>query len=266
MRAVEFILESREETAALWSVSNALTKKLGLDSVQKLKLLRAKNKFLPKFTTGSLLSDLVDIDHLNRQETKVIYESLKDLLIIFINKPAGKGVLAAGAYYPNYHVMGINLAMDPIWVKANQWPSTIAHELRHAVDNVRSMGRGLDITSRDLGDFQQYITAPWEINARLEQVLQSVYELMLDFHVKSKGEPMPPAAQKILMTAATGLMKDSNLEDIFPKGKEDPSYKRLVNRVYKVVSSPVFYVEVQEQPSAIKKFADWITSILPGGK
>lgn len=265
MRAAEFILEGVEDTGAIYSVSQALCHRLGLDSPASYQRLQRKIKYLPGVPNVYQTRDLIDIEPLNTDRTRALYNTLSTLRIFLSRLPADNGKITHAAFLPDANAIGINT-----WVDWNdipeKWPSILAHEIQHALDHEKSQGKNINLSQRDISDEQQYLAAPWEINARMQQALQLVYDTMLTLIVAHGAQSLQllrdPGMQKKLMALSKNAMELHQLPDVFPRGLNDPGYRRLLNRVYKLVSSPVFIQAIQTRPGLVQRLAQWVTDNL----
>lgn len=104
--------------------------------------------------------------------------------------------------------------------------SELVHELRHALDDVKSSGRFLQgkktTTPRSSKDDPRsaYLSLPLEINARFSQAMQSI--------VKDLKGTTP--SKKDIINAIRVEFLVYNITPFFPQRSNDPAYRRLFSR------------------------------------
>ena len=157
---------------------------------------------------------------------------------------SGKVIL--GAWYPNIATIYINAD----YITSNAIKSTIAHELRHALDDLKSSGQA----SKDNGKYRTpkkkehrkkdpyadenypYIAQPAEINARFIQVLHAVTNQI------SRGSHLP--SDQLWTRAMTSLkhsMQVNKISKLFPEKEASPEYKRLIKRAADYIQKEIAY-------------------------
>lgn len=104
--------------------------------------------------------------------------------------------------------------------------SELVHELRHALDDIKSSGKFLQgrqtTTPRSTsGDPRsEYLSLPLEINARFSQAIHSIINDL-------KGTN---PSKKDILDAIRIEFFVQNITPFFPKKTEDPAYRRLLSR------------------------------------
>lgn len=103
--------------------------------------------------------------------------------------------------------------------------SELVHELRHALDDVKSSGRflqGRKTTTPKSADNARtaYLSLPLEINARFSQAIHSI--------IKDLAGTNP--SRKDIIDAIRVEFFVQNITPFFPKKLQDPDYRRLFSR------------------------------------
>ena len=103
--------------------------------------------------------------------------------------------------------------------------SELVHELRHALDDVKSSGRFLQgrktTTPRSADNTRTaYLSLPLEINARFSQAIHSI--------IKDLAGTNP--SRKDIVDAIRVEFFVQNITPFFPKKLQDPDYRRLFSR------------------------------------
>lgn len=102
--------------------------------------------------------------------------------------------------------------------------SELVHELRHALDDIKSSGRflqGRTATPRATGDDNQsYLSLPLEINARFSQAIRSIANDLAG---------TDPSRNDIIQAIKIEFLS-RDITQFFPKKTEDPAYRRLFSR------------------------------------
>jgi hypothetical protein len=135
--------------------------------------------------------------------------------------------------YPGYIVLNIKNLID----NARLEPG-IAHEMRHAIDNVKSVGKNNSLTTQNVLDTRTYLNLQNEINARFTEVLVHLV----------KATPSKETLEPII-----SILFNMHLlnRSIFPKNQQgQKQYNRLFSRAYK------FYDELSKL-SKVDKTTWW---------
>lgn len=127
-------------------------------------------------------------------------------------------------------------------IKSPRLSKLLSHELRHALDFVKSEERAADSIRysrpkkpehRD-GTRTEYLAEPIEINARY---LEVVHNVAIGMAAASKNKK----AGKDLIDAGLDLfwdfMKKKNISFLFPEKEKSKDYKRLVSRGYQFIEN-----------------------------
>jgi predicted SprT family Zn-dependent metalloprotease len=160
-----------------------------------------------------------------------------------------------GTWHAYHH--GIELNTD--FLNSNALKSTIAHELRHALDDIKSgnwaNAEGNRYTTpkkkehrvaKDDSDKTPYLAEPAEINARFMEVQHKLAEYIPRIYKKFKPEEIKP---KILHYISR-LFEEYRIAQLFPEKTESRDYKQLMKRVMAFASA-----EMKDAEQAAKKNA-----------
>ena len=147
--------------------------------------------------------------------------------------------------------------------------TTITHELRHALDSVKSNKFPGDakgyftpkkkehrtlyydnkgkLDKNDARNLIPYRAQPAEINARFTEVLHA----LSDFAAKRYETVAPHLLKKQLMQDFKRLLNKFNIAYLFPEKTESKDYKRLLKRGYDFIQKEMSHIE--SQPETTKK-------------
>ena len=142
-----------------------------------------------------------------------------------IPKTQGLSVNATAAYDPDTRT--ILVPKEP-----RQLESEIVHELRHALDDVKSAGKFLQgrktSTPRSLTSTSSaYLSTPVEINARFTQAIQSIVKDL---------QGTSPSHEEIMQAIKVEFLAQ-DITQFFPKRMADPDYRRLLTRALSYLES-----------------------------
>lgn len=166
------------------------------------------------------ISELIDFDTSD--------DSIEELLAIKIEFGHIGSNNASGVYKHSTKTIKINsefLDME-LW---DSIETNIVHELRHALDDIKSKGKIFKSkyrpryrSARNSDDIN---SAPSEINARLQQ---AQHRMKIKIKKLSKI-PTSSELTKIIFKC----LKRFDLLDYFPEGTADPAFKRILARMYR---------------------------------
>lgn len=135
-------------------------------------------------------------------------------------------------------------------ITSNSIKSTIVHELRHALDDLKSGGRASNsdryrtpkkkehrIKDPYMGNLE-YKAQPAEINARFAQVLHSVTLAIERGSLKDLDSEKLHAFAMTTLKRALALYK---ITDLFPEKTQSRDYKRLIKRAVDFINKEVSY-------------------------
>lgn len=144
---------------------------------------------------------------------------------------------------------GPTLTLNTDYLSSEKIKSTITHELRHALDDLKSAGKAGTSSKyntpkkkvhRKADPYAKnfpYLAKPTEINARFAQVLDGLTDSI------SKNSNMDP---KQLWDHELKVLKRlfimHNISDLFPEKTQSKDYKRLVKRAADFIQKEIKYV------------------------
>jgi hypothetical protein len=151
-----------------------------------------------------------------------------------------------GLWYPVTSTMVLNKD----YLGSNALRSTVAHELRHALDDYKSDFRANASTkyrtpknpdyrevTKDpvLGDVN-YLAEPAEINARLVQVLVDMTSV-----ISRAAKLEPKDADALIDKYLKQSMKNHKITSLFPEKEKSKDYKRIMKRVADFIDKELTY-------------------------
>jgi hypothetical protein len=278
MRLVElFIKETTEEDRAIISLATTLYSKLkySADTDETDTTDRDYDEYdsddtfdlddgdstddMPK--TAGKIGDLVDtpLDALSRITIDL---QSNDGLIARLSKEDpdnvdkemvnGKSVVL-GLWYSNLNTIVLNSD----YISNSSMASTLAHELRHALDDYKSdleankSGGRYSIPKKKehrttemdpyLGNLQ-YTAQPAEINARFIQVLNALVPI-----IQRAVQKNPNVTRDPILRSFNSLLDNRRIGDLFPEKEKSKAYKRLVKRGIDFIDKEMSHVK-GEQP------------------
>lgn len=193
MRAHEFVIEARQDQIELEDLATKIAKYL----------LKGGQRSTVGKITGS---------------TGVL-SNVKVSLRTRMPKTQGLPRSAAAAYDPETKTIIVPRIDKDL-------TSELVHELRHALDDVKSSGRFLQgrktSTPRSTSNDPRsaYLSLPLEINARFSQAIHSI--------IKDLKDTNP--TRKDIIDAIRIEFFVQNITPFFPKKMQDPAYRRLFSR------------------------------------
>lgn len=175
-----------------------------------------------------------DIEHMEDKQplpelrTEAAYSMLYDYRLMFLITKGYKTKRArtVGAYHS---------ADGLIWVDQralrnfNLLVSILAHEIQHALDDIRSDGKALPPFAPEYTR-KEYLSRPQEINARFSQAMYDIVDLQSD-HILSKGEPWD--RKKSIEMINKILKKHLLVRSLFPDNpRGQKAYNRIISRAH----------------------------------
>ena len=158
------------------------------------------------------------------------------------------------------------IVLNSEFIGAERTKTTITHELRHALDEIKSNGfpaspknKTPNTTNKyftpkkkehrkdDPYSSAQYRAQPAEINARFTEILHKLSDLVpkryktVDSHL----------LRRQLMHDFNNLLLKYEIADLFPERTASKDYKRLVKRAYDFIQKEMSHIE--SQPDTTKR-------------
>ncbi len=147
------------------------------------------------------------------------------------------------------------LVLNKDYVGTKSIKSTIAHELRHALDDYKSNGEAFKIGGRYVTPKKKehrkptndpyfgnvaYLAEPAEINARFVQVLHDLVPV-IQRSVKLPGDN----GKRSIESGLNKLFQDHKIADLFPEKTKSKAYQRLVKRAHDFINKELAHVQKQ---------------------
>lgn len=141
---------------------------------------------------------------------------------------------------------------------SNKLKTTIAHELRHALDDKKSAGRANSSAGyttprkkehrvpKDDQDNTPYLAEPAEINARVMEVQHQLAGFIPRIYQKFE----PNQIKSKITQYIKRLLEEYRIAELFPEGTESKQYKQLIKRIMSFTQE-----EMRDQESQLKKSA-----------
>jgi hypothetical protein len=152
---------------------------------------------------------------------------------------------------------GIELNTD--FLGSNSIKSTIAHELRHALDDIKSgnwaNSEGNRYTTpkkkehrvaKDADDKTPYLAEPAEINARFMEVQHALADYIPRIYKRFKPEEIK---QKVIQYIKR-LLEEYKIAYLFPEKTESRDYKQLIKRIMAFASEEMKSAEAVTKKTA----------------
>ena len=231
MRLYEFILvESTEEDRAIVSLSMAISELLShydSDIIQDEEI----GTIGELFTLPDIISNLKFVK-----------------LILIPSSDMGR----SNGEYKTSELDGrvfVQIRINALKIHTNLITRSISHELRHALDDIKSGFRAMDTSfyrtpkkkeHRSGDEYTKYIADPAEINARFTGVLDILTTSLGKFNLDGKGNLKSRGLQEFYK-----LLNSNNIAELFPEGTKSKDYRRLLNRALDYIEKEVKYLETE---------------------
>lgn len=217
----ELLLETTNEDRALSSLTTAL--------------YQVTRRYAATHPNGGLLGkieDLVDtpLIALNTVSIRLLPNKLFYAALDGSDTSAeGTGVM--GFWDPSEETVVLNME----YVADPRWNKTIAHELRHALDDVKS-GYNVADDSGYVNHPKGELHAPHEINARYMAGMHAA--LLKIQRMRNEGATEQDVRSKLPSIVGHAL-DANNITRVMPDRYNNPAYKRLASRAYQLLSTEV---------------------------
>lgn len=241
MRLVElFLNETTEEDRAIVSLANVIYRQINkyADYVG--------GETTDKIDIGKI-DDFADTPLMGMEDIHIILQGGESLgrETAEQNKEEYEGKNPRGVW--DSQIPGVKLNSDLI--SSERIKSTIVHELRHALDDLKSSGKAGSSSRYDTPKKKihrkkdpyakdyPYLAKPAEINARFSQVLDGLVDSI------SKNSNMDPQQlwdQEMKVLKRLFIMH--NIADLFPEKEKSKEYKRLMKRAADFIQKEIKYI------------------------
>ena len=145
------------------------------------------------------------------------------------------------------------ISLNADYLSSNRMRNIIAHELRHAMDDMKSLNRANQSTryrtARNPADRADPDTAyraePAEINARFVEALHFISPVI------PKLAHLDPQAFRTKMTAYLNrAFEVKHIADIYPEKTASPHYKRLLQRAWDFINKELAHIKSKSVDTA----------------
>jgi hypothetical protein len=142
------------------------------------------------------------------------------------------------------------IVLNSQYLGRDRMQTTITHELRHALDNVKSHSfpgnakryftpRNKQHRKNDPFSTAQYRAQPAEVNARFTEVLDKLTQVIPKRYATTEVSQLRPRIVHDLKQ----LLVKYEIADLFPEGTASPDYKRLLKRAYDFIKKEMAHFE-----------------------
>lgn len=218
MRFMQFLVETTEEDRAIISLSEVMYKRLAAKHGETVDL--------------GTIGDMFDTPIVALNDVRIMLvsdEDMRKVAMKLFGRPSG----SRGVWAPEENTIYINSShLDKSSAK-----STISHELRHALDDVKSNYRAGDSYGYNTApdDRDQYKGQPAEINARFAEVMHYLTAYM------AQQNQLGTLNRDDVVTRLYELMEKKQISTMFPEKTQSKAYKRLLKRAMDFVTKEIAY-------------------------
>jgi hypothetical protein len=254
MRLVElFLIETTEEDRAIISLSSAIYKYLQKYADQDLDYANPDDEEQEVVRLGKL-GNLFDIPIEGMNDINLEIQSDMGLIDRVRRDKPDSSTDTPGADAPGGMWYGDNktMVLNSDYLSSDDMQSVITHELRHAMDDIKS-GYKANASSRystarnksyrnvtkdpHMGNLA-YLAQPAEINARFLQVLNKLVG-QIPALAKYPQNQFTMRAERLLKRA----MEVYNISHLFPEKEKSRDYKRLMKRGMDFIQKELAHVK-----------------------
>lgn len=245
MRIHELIVETPEEDRAIISLANVIY------------------DYLQQYADTDLDYDETGVIHIGRigdlfdtpipAMDRVRLEITSDEAIIDLARRLNGKATPEDSHFGQWDPMEKAISLNADYLSTNRMRNIIAHELRHAMDDMKSLNRANQSTryrtARDPADRADPDTAyraePAEINARFIEALHVLTPII------PKLANLDTAAFRTKMTAYLNkAFEVKHIADLYPEKTDSPHYKRLLQRAWAYIDKEVAHVKSKSVDTA----------------
>ena len=245
MRIHELILETADEDRAIISLADAIYNDLQ----------QYADTELDYDETGVIhigrIGDLFDtpIPGLDRVRLEI---SSDESIVDLARRLHGKAT-PSDSHFGQWDPMEKAISLNADCLSSNRMRSVIAHELRHAMDDMKSLNRANQSTryrtarkpEHQADKDGAYQAQPAEINARFIEALNVLVPVI------PKLANLEPAAFRTKMTAYINKVFElKDIADYYPEKTASPHYKRLLQRAWAFIEKELAHVKSQTVDTA----------------
>ena len=240
MRIRELIVETADEDRAIISLADAIYNDLQQYADTELDYDETGVMHIGR------IGDLFDtpIPGLDRVRLEI---SSDESIVDLARRLHGKAT-PSDSHFGQWDPMEKAISLNADYLSSNRMRSVIAHELRHAMDDLKSSNRANQSsryrTARNPADRADpdsaYGAQPAEINARFIEALNVLVPVI------PKLANLEPAEFRTRMTAYLNKAFDlKNIADYYPEQTASPHYKRLLQRAWAFIEKELAHIRSQ---------------------
>lgn len=165
-----------------------------------------------------------------------------------------------GSYFPGDNDIELNFPAHEFSTETRgstlqaEIANTLAHEIQHAIDDLKSQGTALKDPSSFKGlkkDYQGYLKLPYEVNARFQQATMD-----LATYIAMPKKDGSKTTQADLPELIRYAFQKNRLDKIYEKNQ--PEYKRLLSRAYKFFQAELNAPKKATPQNIVKRAVNWI--------
>ena len=245
MRIHELIVETAEEDRAIMSLADVI-----YDYLQQY-----ADTELDYDETGVIhigkIGDLFDTPIPSMDNIRL--EISSDEAIVDLVRRLNGRATPSDSHLGQWDPMEKAISLNADYLSTNRMRNIIAHELRHAMDDMKSLNRANQSTryrtARNPADREDPDTAyraePAEINARFVEALHFISPVI------PKLAHLDPAAFRTKMTAYLNrAFEVKHIADMYPEKTDSPHYKRLLQRAWDFINKELAHVKSKSVDTA----------------
>jgi len=238
MRIHELILETPEEDRAIISLANVIY------------------EYLQKYADTDLDYDETGVIHIGRigelfdtpipAMDRVRLEITSDEAIMDLARRLNGKATPADSHFGQWDPMEKAISLNADYLSSKRMRNIIAHELRHAMDDAKSLNRANQSsryrTARSPSDRENpdsaYRAEPAELNARFIEALHVLTPII------TKLANLEPAEFRSKMTAYLNrAFEIKDIADYYPEKTASPHYKRLLQRAWAYIDKELAHAQ-----------------------
>lgn len=247
-----FLVETSEEDRAIVSLASAIYKHIQKYAYEEHEYDNPDDEYSNTVRVGKVgdifdtpLEPLRDLN-IQIQSNDSIERALKNKDVEELSSdPFIPKIMNIGYWWPYNKTMTLNSD----FISTNVMKRTIAHELRHALDDFKSdfkagsskkyatpKNKAYRKSDNDGDARLNYLAQPAEINARFIEVLSSLVPI-----IKRLNKVSPDNAQAKIMEEFYKLLESYKISHLFPEKEKSADYKRLIKRAVDFIEKELTY-------------------------
>lgn len=216
-----------------------------------------------KYGRGYDIQHMEEKSQLPELNTDEAYSMLYDHGLTFAilkGKKIDKRSRMLGAYLRDRRLIWVD---QRALLRFGQMTSILAHEIQHALDDIRSGGKALPSFDPDYTR-DEYLARPQEINARFAQAMHDIVDQQA-VYIEKNGQPWD--RRETMQMISKILDKNDLRRKVFPAGpRGDKAYNRIISRAHTFNGDVRGFIRISsklDKPSMVDKIKTLIRSYLP---